>query len=295
MISPFILTKRKEYAVFKLDPVLTRCKENHITFLLENFSSLDVYFGLKESGTFYLITDASLIALAKIFEQLEFLGLEDVDVSLTDNGNFYFFRCVDALNKPPPHFFSIQNLFFDLKKKIFIDNFNIYHDLRNKKLTMLEKSSPTWKTVMDAAHLQARYDCKVNRIDLKPNPFSPPPSLLAQRLILSNILRSEYSAQGLELLLESGFIQEFWPEIYKMLSIPQMKDYHPEGNVWEHALECLKHRKLQDITLSLAILLHDLGKTVAQGDKLKPYHNHTELGASLSYHFLKRLLLLLIR
>jgi len=273
----------------KSDSVLSRCKENNITFLFENFSALDRYFCVKEAGPYYLITEANIVTLAKAFENIEFPGLATIDASLKSNAKDYYFRCVDNINDPPSHFFSVQNFYYDETKNIFIDKCCNYSDLRYKRLTTCTSAPSTWTTVMDAAHLAARYNFKFHIPDIKPKSDPPPPSLLHQKIVLTNILSSKYSSRGLEVLKASNFIKEFWPELHEMISIPQIKDYHPEGNVWEHALECLKYRKEAELTLSLALLLHDIGKTVAQGDKLKPYHNHAELGAGISYSFLKRL------
>ncbi|MBN1799247.1 MAG: HD domain-containing protein [Spirochaetales bacterium] len=273
----------------KVDPVLSRCKENNIPFFFENFSALDKYFCVKEAGPYYLITEANIVNLAKTFENIEFPGLATIDARLTSNKKCYYFRCVDNINDSPPHFFGVQNFYYDETKQVFIDTYNNYNDLRHKRLNRCSSSPPTWATVMDAAYLSARYNFKVHIPDLEQKSDSPPPSLLSQKLLLKNILESKYSSQGFEVLKNTNFLKKFWPEIFAMISVPQIKDYHPEGNVWEHALECLKYRKQSEPTLSLALLLHDIGKTVARGDKLKPYQNHSELGVTISYSFLKRL------
>ena len=74
-----------------------------------------------------------------------------------------------------------------------------------------------------------------------------------------------------------------------MSLIKQTKDHHPEGDVWLHVLEALKYRKRNDLLLSFAILLHDLGKTVVAGTRDKPYADHAHQGAILAERFLRRL------
>jgi poly(A) polymerase len=71
--------------------------------------------------------------------------------------------------------------------------------------------------------------------------------------------------------------------------VPLVKDFHPEGDGWEHTLETFKHRKQADPVLSLALLLHDVGKPDAPGTQERPYDRHAELGAELAAGFLRRL------
>ena len=54
-------------------------------------------------------------------------------------------------------------------------------------------------------------------------------------------------------------------------------------------METLKYRKKTDLTLSLALLLHDIGKPVAKKTADKPFHEHSELGARIGRKFLARL------
>jgi poly(A) polymerase len=110
-----------------------------------------------------------------------------------------------------------------------------------------------------------------------------------QQHLLVSILLSKYPWKGLTLLHSSGFIERFWPEIHRMCDVKHMKDYHPEGDVWEHTLETFKYRKKIDLTLSLALLLHDIGKPVAKKTTTKPFHEHSELGAWIARRFLARL------
>jgi poly(A) polymerase len=74
-----------------------------------------------------------------------------------------------------------------------------------------------------------------------------------------------------------------------MSGIPHVKDYHPEGNVWEHTLATFAHRKKPDLVLSLGLLLHDMGKPDAEGAGEKRFDGHSEIGARLASRFLRRL------
>jgi poly(A) polymerase len=271
------------------DPVIKTCQDRRITFLFDSISALDTYFGLNEKNTWYLLTDANLVSLARIFEDIEFPGLPTVDAGLRRLHKRYYFRCVDSLTFPPPRFYTAQNFYFDPRTGRYLDRGNAYRDLRKRILVPRNGAHAGWQQVMDAAHLVARYGFTPDPGEITPEGVGPKPPLAAQRRLLSNILCGAFPGRGLEILKACGFISRFWPELTAMMDVPQDKDFHPEGNVWEHALACLEHRKEPDLLLSLALLLHDIGKTTARGDRFRPFHNHTELGAALSSGFLGRL------
>jgi poly(A) polymerase len=87
----------------------------------------------------------------------------------------------------------------------------------------------------------------------------------------------------------SGFIETYWPELQRMSGVPHHKEYHPEGNGWEHTLETFKYRKGHDPVLSLALLLHDIGKPDAGSTPERAFDGHAELGATIAARFLGRL------
>ena len=74
-----------------------------------------------------------------------------------------------------------------------------------------------------------------------------------------------------------------------MAQTAHTKDYHPEGNVWEHTLEALRHRKRPEPVLSLGLLLHDVGKPVSKPEGNHRFAAHAESGAQLARRFLRRL------
>ncbi len=264
-----------------------------VSFFMESFSALDQYFNIKSSKTYYLLTDASLYNLAKIFDELEYPGLHYIDASLKHNGQKYFFRCVDEINNFPSFPFTAQNLLYNIKENSYLDPYGIYRDLRRETLIESNCVEYRWLKVMTASKLISRYhyDIDIEQFKIKSSDEKKEfePCISDQKELLVSILTSSNAEKGLELLFSSGFIAEFWPELLKMRNIEHSKEYHPEGNVWEHTLEALKYRKDNDLTLSMALLLHDIGKTIATGPKEKPFAEHAELGVKIGYPFLKRL------
>ncbi|MBN1697665.1 MAG: HD domain-containing protein [Spirochaetales bacterium] len=260
-----------------------------ITFLLGSYSALDRYFKIKDSSSYFLNTDATLISLAKIFEGLKYPGFPFVDASLSIEDKHIFFRCVDDLDRPPSFPFTAMNLLYHENRKVFLDPHTIYQDLRNTKLVCTGNNLPKTVILMEASAMVSRYHYELEPGIVSQLPHHYVPSPMMQKHLLELILTSPYPWKGLSLLKEYGFIERYWPELSRMDRTEHAKEYHPEGNVWMHSLESLKYRKKADLTLSLAILLHDIGKPVSEKTQDKPFNSHSELGAHIAVYFLQRM------
>jgi poly(A) polymerase len=116
-----------------------------------------------------------------------------------------------------------------------------------------------------------------------------PPNAEAQRVLLTGLLLSPRPDLGLELLKAAGFVESFWPELARLDNVDHSKEFHPEGNVWNHTLETFRYRKKGDLLLSLGLLLHDVGKPLAESSGSRRFDGHAELGAKAARKFLERL------
>jgi poly(A) polymerase len=268
---------------------LERLKEEKIPFLLCGYSSLDRYFRVKEPGPLYLATDSSIVSLAKTFDDVQFSGLPLEDAVVQSDGHRLVFRCVDSLAVPPSAPFTVLRLLYDPGRVTFIDKLDIYQDLRAPSLTSVPDSAPRWLGLCEAARLVSRYHYGADALSLGWARGDELPPASYQRDLLAGLLGSRHSEKGLALLEEAGFVADAWPELAAMVGVRHGKDFHPEGNVWEHTLATLTYRKRPDIMLSLALLLHDIGKPDAEGAGEKRFDGHAEIGARIASRFLRRL------
>jgi len=258
-------------------------------FLLSSYSALDQYFHIKEPGLLYVNTDASLVTLAQQFENLSYPGFFFADACYSYTDTTIYFRCVDDLVQPFPEPFTPLSILYNTSRDVYLDPLTIYRELRQTDLTRQMKKSPSVNTLIEAVKLISRYHYTINHNTIPELPESCLLPVNLQKHLLVSILLSRYPQKGLTLLMSSGFIKHRWPEIYSMCEVKHTKDYHPEGDVWQHTLETFKYRKKADLTLSLALLLHDIGKPIAKGTTTKPFHEHSELGAGIARQFLARL------
>jgi poly(A) polymerase len=263
--------------------------DHDLPFYYRSFSALDRYFRIREPGPVYLLVRSSVISLARIFDDLGYPGIPFEDAAFQQNGTRYIFHCYDEDDPPSSAPFTVQELLFDPERVCFLDPRDVYRDLRRRELVLKANTLPPLIRLTEAARLVSRYHYQVPTEPLILEPPLPELSMEFQRELLSSILSSRNPEKGLRLLALSGFVQAYWPELQRMSVIPQAKDYHPEGDVWEHTLQTFQYRKQDDLVLSLGLLLHDVGKPAASGSSEKPFDGHAELGAEIASRLLARL------
>ncbi len=118
------------------------------------------------------------------------------------------------------------------------------------------------------------------------------------RIVSAERLRDEFtktlcaarSVSGLRRLQETGVLSEIAPELSAMTRAPQNR--LTDRTVWEHTLCALETLDADaDITLRLAVLLHDVGKpstAVGDGQSLS-FHGHAEAGSVISQEWMTRM------
>lgn len=81
------------------------------------------------------------------------------------------------------------------------------------------------------------------------------------------ILQSDYPADGLRMLISTGLIRYFMPEIMECKGVIQ--GGHHKLTVLDHMLEALRESPSKDPILRLATLIHDIGKPRSQRFKCR--------------------------
>jgi len=106
---------------------------------------------------------------------------------------------------------------------------------------------------------------------------------------LFKILKSDYPAEGVILLLTSGLLKEIIPELLKGYGMTQ-KGHHIY-DVWNHSVQSLKYCPSKDPLVRLATLIHDIGKPyVAKGEGYnRTFYNHEVVGAKIAENIAERL------
>jgi len=280
--------------------------------VFHGFSAIDRFLGLPDLPFLWLETNADVAALAKLIENLRFPGMEIADAAVEVLGVTCYFRCLETYEKSSCSF-PLLSFSYDWQKRRFQDPLGVYPLLKSiRKGESVTEMAPataemvgatTFREIMDAALLLARYGvasndamspekCRLTLLDDEmPQPLPEPE---VQRAFLNCLLVSKRPDVALEFLKASGFLQALWPELACFDSVDHSKEFHPEGNVWNHTLETFRHRKAGtngafDLRLSLGLLLHDAGKPISASFGSHRFDGHAELGARAARRFLKRL------
>lgn len=169
--------------------------------------------------------------------------------------------------------FTINAMLFDPLTEELIDPHGGAADLRAGLLRMVdartfpEDSLRVLRALQFAARFELRLEpateelCRGIELD-----DLPPERVWGEMEKL--LLRADRPSIGLALGLQVGAVQRLFPELAALVGCRQEKEWHPEGDVWVHTLQCVDEarRRLdgldypRQVTVMLAILCHDLGK-----------------------------------
>jgi poly(A) polymerase len=111
---------------------------------------------------------------------------------------------------------------------------------------------------------------------------------------LVKLLRPPHASRGLELLRQSGLLEQVLPEIAATITCEQSPDFHPEGAVFNHLRAMLQHLPPDaDPALPWAVLLHDVAKPVTASTDPETrsihFYGHEKIGADMAAAILRRL------
>ena len=294
---------------------------------LFSFSALDKYLDLPVFPFAFLETNADIAQLVYFTDELCFPGADLADAAIDCKEQRIYFRCRENHELALCPSYNILSLTFDYKKNCFLDIQGIYPLIRSIKNNVFDGASVEgwWESLNpNAGYMEALIDASLllsryNKIKYPPQDFidvlyqgienKPAPNIETQQMLLIGLMASSRPDRGLKLLKASGFLEKHWPEIARLDDAVHSKEFHPEGNAWKHTLKTFEHRKRNsqgqyDLCLSLALLLHDIGKPLSQDlnarynaarqntarqNVVRPFDGHAELGAGAAAKFLERL------
>jgi len=189
----------------------------------------------------------------------------------------------------PAH--NILRLTHDTARRYYDGRRGIYEQVLAEKLDAPTQDADPELILFEATILAARYKYQLHpsstagTAEALPAKLPPP----YERDLLELLLSSDHPEKGFELLRANGFLQRYWPELADLCSVDHAKDFHPEGDAWRHTMETFSHRKTKDPILSLALLLHDIGKPEAIANEGRRFDGHADIGGQLAQRFLRRL------
>lgn len=88
---------------------------------------------------------------------------------------------------------------------------------------------------------------------------------------------TEYPRKYFDNLQACGALKILFPEIYNLIGKTQVAKYHPEGDAYEHTMQCLEKTD-KNIFVRFGALFHDIGKGKTPTDLLPSHIGHEKNG-----------------
>jgi poly(A) polymerase len=268
-----------------------------------SFTALDRYLGRDPGPIRFILAIGGLQDLARALEGIRFPGLSFADAALDleaegsldsdrKRPSVVYFRCADSAAAAEGAAFAQLDLLRDSRRDVFLDPKGVYGCLRSpaaqRSIAAMADRDGAERELFEAAVLLARESYELDPGEAATEPPRDFP-VEAQRALLTLALTGPSPWRALELLRRSGFVEAYWPELARLPGTGQSKEFHPEGDAWDHTLETFRYRKLPSLGLSLALLLHDAGKPRAEKAEGRQFDRHAEIGRSVAERFLTRL------
>lgn len=278
----------------------------------------------KESEDYDIATSALPEDIMKLFERTIPVGVQfGVVIVVKDGHNFEVatFRTEGSYSDGRhPDYVAFSTPEDDVKRRDFTINGLLYDPVKNEILDYVGGQediskgiirtigNPVERLTEDKLRMirAARFACRFNFpihedtrqaiIQLAKNIHVVSAERIREEL--EKILTGTNPHIGIKLLDELCLLQEILPEVSSMKGVRQPENFHPEGDVFVHTLLCLS--KLAPVpeqgmerpswTLSMGVLLHDIGKTITfeELDRIR-FNLHEKVGADMAAKICDRL------
>lgn len=202
--------------------------------------------------------------------------------------------------------FTINAIYIDPLTDEIIDPWNGVHDLKSR---VLRHVSPHFiedpLRVLRAMQFIARFGLEPASGTIEICSAMTPENLPRERLFgewAKLLTKGVKISSGLEFLRRTGWVR-YYPELAALIGCGQDPEWHPEGDVWNHTLNCLDvyaeerdglgRNPDEDIIVGLAVLCHDFGKPSTtffdrRRNRIRS-PGHDDAGVEPTLSFLRRL------
>ena len=198
--------------------------------------------------------------------------------------------------------FTVNGLFYDPAAKKTHDWVGGENDLRAKLIHTI--GSPAERFAEDHLRLlrAVRFATQLD-FEIEPETFSAIKKLAPKIKVISaerirdeliKLFASKNPARGLDLLRESGLLEQILPELAATIHCEQSPDYHPEGTVFNHLKRMLGQAPANaNPLLPWAVLMHDIAKPLTASRDAQTgsihFYEHEKIGANMAEKILERL------
>lgn len=294
----------------ELAELASRFQTSGYVFFIVGESARQFYLGRREAP-YRAWTNADLISLARLFDIVNCAGDGVWSAEIPMSSGLLQVVCEPLWQPGGKHpamprlrqiserqAFTAHGLLYDPGRDRFIDPCGCLADVRSGRLRALsppdDHPAARIRRLFEAVTLECEEQLAPQAELLAELASLPAPAgkewLPLVRDGLSAVLTSRQPFIGLQRLHQLGALLEILPELTPLSGCPQDKEYHPEGDVLTHTLECFRRCRRLPLATALGLLLHDIGKpaTLAAGKTLS-FPRHASVGAAMAARVLRRL------
>jgi len=274
----------------------------------------------RQPGDYDIVTSALPEEIEKLFERTIPVGRKfGVIIVLEDDHQFQVatFRAEadyqdgrhpayvvfgDAVADARRRDFTVNGLFYDPVERKLHDWVGGESDLRAKTIRTIgspaERFGEDHLRLLRAVRLAAQLDFTIEPETFAAIKTAAPKihAISAERIRdeLIKLFSPPRASRGLDLLRQSGLLEQVLPEIAATTTCEQSPDFHPEGSVFNHLLLMLEKMPADsDPSLPWSVLFHDVAKplTASRDPKTGSIHfyEHERIGADMAQQILERL------
>lgn len=195
--------------------------------------------------------------------------------------------------------FTVNAIYFNPINRELFDPFNGEADLKEKLIRFIGEAGIRIKhdalrllrAVRFRATLNGQYHPETYAALKELSGLVEGLSGMRQLEEIEKMLLCAHPDVAFEDLWETGILNYMLPELHKCKGIPQPAQYHHEGDVWNHTMQCLRSFREDDtIDVRIAALFHDSGKaeTFSLKERIR-FDQHASISAEIATTALTRL------
>ncbi len=269
-----------------MHPVIASLRKEGIPVYLAGPSAISFYYSDTAYPIEFYLVKTDLSGLARVIEGLEFPGSDFVDAVYKDDEVELLFLCKEEPGFPRWSNTDFFNFYAKPMRRDFFDKYGIFQAIKQKEIYLPTYPLHDFEYALTIV-LSSSYNITIKNLEMLK--FTGGMDTHQQRWFLSLLVTAQDPESGFSLLKQTNFFIHYWPEIADLDQVDHSKEYHPEGDLWQHTMETFSHRKSRDLLLSLSLLLHDIGKPDSPEFEGNRFHDHSNIGAELAVRFLKNL------
>lgn len=194
--------------------------------------------------------------------------------------------------------FTINALFYDAVSEQVIDYVNGMSDINDRIIRAVgnpkERFNEDKLRILRCLRFSVRLNFKIEKNTFEAiKLFSDRIKEVSFERIrdeLKLILTGNNPDTAIRLMSKTNILKEILPEVENLKGVEQPKEFHPEGDVFEHTMLMLTLMEKPTWTLAMGVLLHDIGKpeTYTVADRIR-FNEHDSAGAVLAEKVCNRL------